>query len=267
LLQEFPPKRPPNPQGTDNPGNARGAHEVLAFASVKAPGALLAAGRDADIFEYGPGLVLRRSRNGRSLAHEAQIMEYLAEQGYPVPRIAEVSDDGCDLVMERIEGPSMGDYLAKAPWAMRRQAGVLAALHRQLHEVAIPGFLRPAPVGRGTNIVHLDLHPLNVIVGRNGPVVIDWTNVARGDPAVDVALVWVLVLAGEIPKNPIAATMTSLGRRLFVNGFIADFDQREVFDCLADVVAWKAQDSHMSPREVRAMWRLVERGRQLRHDG
>jgi hypothetical protein len=69
---------------------------------VKLPGDLVASGRDSDIFEYGPGLVLRRSRNRRSMVLEAQIMEYLRGQGYPVPAVHTISEDGTDLVMERI---------------------------------------------------------------------------------------------------------------------------------------------------------------------
>ena len=34
---------------------------------------------------------------------------------------------------------------------------------------------------------HGDLHPGNVILGRHGPVVIDWFDAARGVPAADVA--------------------------------------------------------------------------------
>ena len=63
---------------------------------------------------------------------EARTMEYLRGHGYPVPAIDEVSDDGTDLVMERIDGPSMGDYLMRRPWAVRRQGVVLATLHRRL---------------------------------------------------------------------------------------------------------------------------------------
>ena len=147
---------------------------------MKEPGALLASGRDAEIFEYGPGLVLRRSRDGWSMALEARTMDYLRGQGYPVPAVEEVSDDGCDLVMERVNGPSMLESLAHAPWNVRRQADVLADLHRRLHEVAPPGFLPPAPVGQGDQVVHLDLHPLNVLIGPKGPVVIDWPNAAPG---------------------------------------------------------------------------------------
>jgi hypothetical protein len=35
-------------------------------------GALLASGRDGDIFDFGPGLVLRKTRDGRSFEHEAR---------------------------------------------------------------------------------------------------------------------------------------------------------------------------------------------------
>jgi hypothetical protein len=70
---------------------------------MRASGPILASDRDADIFDYGPGLVLRRSRVGRSMAQEAQTMEYLYRQRYPVPAVEELSDDGADLVMERVD--------------------------------------------------------------------------------------------------------------------------------------------------------------------
>ena len=109
------------------------------------PGPLLAAGRDADIFEYGPGLVLRRSRASRSLAEEARVMEYVRSQGYPVPAVDEVSSDGTDLVMERIEGIDMGSTMTKRPWTISRQGRTLADLHCQLHELSAPDWLRDAP--------------------------------------------------------------------------------------------------------------------------
>jgi aminoglycoside phosphotransferase (APT) family kinase protein len=226
---------------------------------MNAPGPLLASGRDADIFEYGPGLVLRRARARRSMAHEARTMEYLHLQGYPVPRVDAISDDGYDLVMERVEGPSMVESLARAPWTVRRQARVLAALHRQLHEISAPEFLPPAPVGQGDRVLHMDLHPLNVIIGRRGPVVIDWTNAGRGAPAVDVGLAWVLMSAGEIPESPVMSKVLGWGRSLLTNGFITNFDRAEVVGHLRTIVDWKVRDPHMSVHEIEAMWRLVER--------
>ena len=79
------------------------------------PGPLLAAGRDADIFEYGSGLVLRRSREGRSMAREAQVMEYVRSQGFPVPAVEEVSDDGLQHGHRTHRGSRHGGNDEKTP--------------------------------------------------------------------------------------------------------------------------------------------------------
>jgi aminoglycoside phosphotransferase (APT) family kinase protein len=228
------------------------------FDAVEAPGPLLASGRDADIFEYGPHRVLRRSRDGRSIAHEAETMAFVRSQGYPVPAVEDVSDDGASIVMERIDGLSLVDAIAKAPWTVRRQARTLADLHVRLHEISAPTFLPRATVGRGERVVHLDLHPLNVIVSPKGPVVIDWTGASAGDPLVDVGIAWVLMAAGQIPQKKVVATVMGWARSLLVNGFLAQFDRAEVGSRLREVVAWKVGDPHMSEAEVAGMWKVVE---------
>ncbi len=231
---------------------------------MKEKGPLLASGRDAEIYEYGNGLVLRRSRDGRSITGEAQTMAYLRQQGYPVPAVETVSEDGCDLVMERIDGPSMVASMARFPWTVPHCANVLADLHLELHSLASPAFLRPAPVGRGTCIVHLDLHPLNVIMGRRGPVVIDWSSASCGDPAVDVALAWVLAAVGEIPGPRAKVAVLSWLRGRFVDTFLARFSRQDIAPQLHSVVTWKAADPHMSPKEIDAMWQLVDRATRTR---
>jgi aminoglycoside phosphotransferase (APT) family kinase protein len=222
------------------------------------PGPLLAAGREADIFEYGPGLVLRRSREGRSLTEEARVMEYVRSQGYPVPAVEEVSDDGSDMVMERIEGIDMVAAITKRPWTIPRQGRVLADLHRQLHELTAPDWLRDAPVGRGDRVLHLDLHPLNVMIGRRGPVVIDWTGACRGDPAVDVGLAWVLMTAGDVPTGRLLGMILGRARSVLVKNFLGSFDVGVVKQSLGDVVAWKTSDPHMSVSEQDRMWQVVK---------
>ncbi len=54
------------------------------------PERLLASGRDGDSFEFRPGLVVRRTRDGRNIEHEARIMEHVGGLGFPVPQIDEV---------------------------------------------------------------------------------------------------------------------------------------------------------------------------------
>jgi aminoglycoside phosphotransferase (APT) family kinase protein len=229
---------------------------------VNEPGALLASGRDSDVFEYGSGLVLRRSREGHSMSTEARTMEYVRGLGYPVPAIAEISDDGTDLVMERVDGPSMLDEIGRRPWTVRRQARLLADLHQRLHRIPAPEWLPAAPCGEGDRLVHLDLHPLNVIISAKGPVVIDWPNARRGDPNTDVALTWLLLAAGEVPDGGLKSTLLSKGRDLLVNAFIAPFDSAQLKAQLADVVAWKVKDPHMSAVEQKAMWSLLREHRE-----
>ena len=193
------------------------------------------------------------------MAHQAQTMTFLRDEGYPVPAVEEISDDGCAMVLERIEGPSMVDAISKAPWTVRRQARTLADLHARLHEITAPAFLGPAPVGDGDRVLHMDLHPLNVIVSPKGPFVIDWANACRGDPLVDVGVAWILMAAGQIPGNKVQAALLGWGRALLVNGFVNRFDRAEVGRRLRDVVSWKVTDAHMSPAEVSGMWKLVEK--------
>ena len=224
---------------------------------MKGPGPLLATGRDSDIFEYGPGLVLRRSREGNSMTMEARTMAFMRERGYPVPAVEEVSDDGFDMVMERIEGVTMVEALGKAPWTVRRQAATLADLHRRLHDIEAPDFLPAAPVGTGTKVLHLDLHPLNVMVGPKGTFVIDWPNAHRGDPDVDVGLAWLLMAAGQIPGGGAKARLLAFGRSLLVNAFVSHFDRHAVVPLLRQIVEMKSRDPHMSKAEVANMWKAV----------
>jgi aminoglycoside phosphotransferase (APT) family kinase protein len=194
------------------------------------------------------------------MAGEAGTMEYLRTQGYPVPAVEQLSDDGTDLVMERIDGVSMVDFMSRRPWAIRRQGAVLASLHRRLHAIAPPDSLPPAPVGSGDSFLHMDLHPLNVMIGTKGPVVIDWPNAARGDPAVDVGLAWVLMAAGEIPSNRVVSAVLGWGRGMLIKGFLAhaELDGELLRHKLREVVAFKVRDPNISPAEQRAMWRVVE---------
>ncbi len=191
------------------------------------------------------------------MAIEARTLEYVRGLGYPVPAVVEISDDGTDLVMERVDGPSMLGEISRHPWTVRKQGKVLADLHQRLHEMEAPEWLRPAPCGEGDRLVHLDLHPLNVIISARGPVVIDWPNARRGDPNTDVALTWLLLSAGEVPGGGLRGTLLSKGRDLLVNAFIAPFDSAQLSAQLADLVAWKVRDPHMSETEQRAMWALL----------
>jgi aminoglycoside phosphotransferase (APT) family kinase protein len=226
----------------------------------KAPGPLLASGRDADIYEHGPHTVLRRARDGRSIAPEARIMEHLHDAGYPVPEISEVSKDGTTIVMERIDGADMVAWISNHPWAVGRAGRILGELHLRLHELAAPDWLRAAPVGTaGDRIVHLDLHPLNVMLTRTGPVVIDWANAAAGDPAIDEALAWAIIRGGQPPARGLMALLVKAGRGWLLANFVRTVGPQSARTVLRDAVTYVAKNPHLTSGEVATMWHLVEK--------
>lgn len=176
--------------------------------TVEAPGKLVGAGRNADVYDVGNGRVLRRYRDGREpgyVATEAQVMAHARAHGAPVPEVFDVS--GSDIVMERATGPTMLDAIARRPWTVSAQARSLAELHDLVHAVPVAGVSGldlPAPFGtagppEADVLLHRDLHPQNVILTEGGPVIIDWEGAARGPAVADVGMTWVIIGFSDIP--------------------------------------------------------------------
>jgi len=223
---------------------------------VTEPGPLLARGRACDVYEVDAQRVLRRYRKVpyTSPTLEAEIMERVLANGYPVPRVYEVTDT--DLVMDRVDGPTMVDEITRRPWTLRTHARTLAHLHHQLHDIPAPESLR-APLGDGPVVVHLDLHPLNVIMGRDGPVVIDWSNAGRGNGDADVALTYLMLMALNPDEGALIKLMARFGRVLFARPFLARFVRKNVMAHLDVVAAYKLADPNMSEAEQQAIRHLV----------
>jgi len=157
---------------------------------------LLATGRDADVFALGDDRVLRRYRDGGDVAVEAAVMTYLAGHGFPVPEVYEAA--GPDLVMTRLSGPTMLAALRDGEADPAASGRTLADLHHRLRRV--PARLSRDPAVR---VLHLDLHPDNVILSPDGPMVIDWRNTREGTPDLDAAMTAV-ILAQIAVESPLA---------------------------------------------------------------
>jgi serine/threonine protein kinase len=221
-------------------------------------GPLLASGRDGDIFEFRPGLVLRRAKNGRVIEGEAKTIAYAREHGYPVPEIHDVLAGGTEIVMERIEGPMMMDVMMHQPWRMPYYCSQLGDLHDRLHVIPAPEWL---PDAGGDRLVHLDLHPMNVMITASGPIVIDWPNAARGEPLLDVALTFVLLTCPSFPGSRLLNAAARPVRKLLGRSFAKRYRGRELDRQLVDAARLKMLDKNMSPDEVAACERLGERAR------
>lgn len=219
------------------------------------PGPLIGAGRAADVYALGEQRVLRRYRDGASAEREAGVMTYLAEAGFPVPRVYDAS--GPDLVMERLGGRDMLADLSSRPWLVRQHARTLAGLHDRLHAITAPSSLR-AQLGPGDRVLHLDLHPGNVMLTAAGPVVIDWTNAAAGAPAADVAMAWLIIATSEVDAPPlllrpaISSVRTVLLRRF--RALVRDDPGPE----MARVARARMADRNVRPAEAQRLQALAD---------
>jgi aminoglycoside phosphotransferase (APT) family kinase protein len=224
--------------------------------------ALVGSGRSADVYEHESGWVLRCYREPRDTEREVAGMEHARAHGFPVPEAKALSDT--DIVMARLEGPTMLDDLERHPWLIERHAKLLADLHRRLHAIEAPDWL-PAPVGTGTELLHLDLHPDNVILTEDGPSVIDWPNVSRGPGCGDVAYTWIILATAASPDPGLRARITAAaGRRLFIRIFLRSFGRRQ----LPEIRKWvpigaaaRLQDRDLPPAEREKVAALVAKGR------
>jgi len=216
----------------------------------------LASGRDAEVYDAGAALVLRRYRGPRDTVREGAVMHHARAHGVPVPLVHEVTTT--DMVMERVDGPTLLDWALRRPVPrLRRAAHLLADLHARVAAVPAPAWL-PAPLGDGDSLIHLDLHPLNVLMSARGPVIIDWTNAARGPAAADVAMTWVIMATSEIPGGTVLRTAAQLVRRLFVRRFLDRAGRAEAVALLPAVAAARLADRNVTDRERVAVRRLAE---------
>ena len=221
------------------------------------PGELIGVGRAADVYAIGGGRVLRRTRYpGYDSAHEAAIMRHLAAHDYPVPEVFDV--DGTDLVMEQLDGRDMLADLGKRPWLARKYGRLLAGLHNQLHQIQAPEGLRQ-PFGRGDRVMHLDLHPANVMLTSRGPVVIDWPNASAGPGGADVAMAYLILASSDTDAVPaLLRPLVGTVRGQLIKALLADV-RDDPWPHIAEVVANRLTDRNVRPSEADRLRQLAAR--------
>jgi uncharacterized protein (TIGR02172 family) len=181
--------------------------------------ALVGTGLTSDVYAWGEGRVLKlchRHRPADRVEAEFQITRAVHGAGLPVPAAYELVEiEGRrGIVFERVDGPSMFEYVQSRPWTLFAAARQLAELHAQVHGCAAPLDLPRqsqwienrietseclseadkqlvrrslAELPDGEVLCHGDFHPGNILLTRRGPVIIDWSTGSRGHPLGDVA--------------------------------------------------------------------------------
>jgi Ser/Thr protein kinase RdoA (MazF antagonist) len=218
------------------------------------PGRFLGSGRHADVFEYGDGKVLRRYRTGQDTAREALVMMHVRSFGYPAPLVYEAA--GTDVVLERVDGPSLLEVAARRPTSLRSVARTLAELHERLHAIPPPEGI-DAPFGDAVSVLHMDLQPANVVVTPAGPVVLDWGWAASGPADAETAHTWLQLATSEVPGSRREQVLGAIGRSLFVRAFLSHFDRSSLASLLPVVADYRLAKRQLTERERSAIVRFV----------
>ncbi len=173
------------------------------------------------------------------------------------------------MIMDKVPGRPMVEVIAASgPLTALKMMRLLGSTHARLHALDISQADVPEPTGpspldgallgarrlieeegvhaliplvawiderkdamsqEGASVLHLDLHPLNVLID-DGEVsgVIDWPNVAIGDAYFDVATTVTLLATGPVPADlpAWARLLLPTARRLLVHQYLAGYTRQ-----------------------------------------
>ena len=154
-------------------------------------------------------------------ANEVSATRTAYEAGLPVPALIDgliEVDQREGIVFERVDGPTLNEYLQDHPDQVEDYARQAAELQARIHSTEVPELppliellnwsieqadpledaIRRAVLDLlgglpgGESLCHNDFHPSNIIVSGRGLVVIDWAIGTRGNPLADDARTWVV---------------------------------------------------------------------------
>jgi aminoglycoside phosphotransferase (APT) family kinase protein len=182
-------------------------------------GDLVARGSRSSVHSYGRGAVVKvpaPSTPAGWIRSEARYAEAVRAAGAPAPRLLGIEQIAgrTASVWERVDGTSMWEHVADRPDRGTELGRLLADVQHALF-VLVPPVTLPrqrdrllskirraaatvdASLARALEVLppqvgmpclcHGDLHPSNVLLARDGPVIVDWFDASRGDPIADVA--------------------------------------------------------------------------------
>jgi aminoglycoside phosphotransferase (APT) family kinase protein len=257
----------------------------------------VAEGREAEMFEWEDGRLLRLLRNPAgqtSNEWQAAAMEAARSRGVRVPTVYGLTTviGRPGMVMERIGGTDLLTLVGRRPWTLFRAARVSGEVQARLHAVEAPLAIPPVRavlrqriesleglrpdlarfaldvldgLPDGDRLCHGDYHPANILMDGDTAVVIDWTNVTRGEPAADVARSLMMLRLGAPPPGTslLLRGMALFGRSLLISLYLRSYRRARPLDMEA-VRRWgipvaAARPAEGIEEEVPALLRFLEK--------
>ncbi len=216
-------------------------------------GEVVARGTRSLVHAYGRGAVAKvpvPSTPDDWIHFEALYADAARGAGAPAPRLLglEQIEGRIASVWERAEGTSMWQQVVDRPDRSAALGRALADIQQDLFELVPPVTLPrqrdrivskirrtaatvDASLGRALELLpaevrplrlcHGDLHPSNVILGSDGPTIVDWFDASRGDPVADVARSSLTLLSDGADPPPHLPGADSAALRTLTDAYLA----------------------------------------------
>jgi aminoglycoside phosphotransferase (APT) family kinase protein len=213
--------------------------------------------------------LLRPEQTGVAMA-ERVAMEAAREAGIPVPGVLAAGEVAGRpvLLIDWLPGETLLHAVHETPWRTWRFGYAFGQMQARIHQIPAPsGVFRPGRswidwaepdpeiayllrqhAGGEGMLLHLDCHPLNVLVqGDIISGVLDWTNAADGDPRADVARTDAILRF--LPGNPAWTSQRNARvRRLLLRGWQQGY--REIAGPLAGMAPFHAWAGALMQRDL-----------------
>jgi aminoglycoside phosphotransferase (APT) family kinase protein len=214
-----------------------------------------------------------RAEQADTFRREARAMRAAAQAGIPVPTIqAEGICAGRPaLLLSWCAGLPLLDSVRARPWRIWQLGRMMGRMHARIHTVHVPeSAALPAWVPRAEDgdaalhtrlrvltsesapvLLHLDYHPLNIMADAIRITgVLDWANVAVGDPRVDIARSVAILRLAPTPPSSTPAALTSGLRRVLEAAWRSAY--QAVAGPLTDMAPFYAWAGAMMERDLAA---------------
>jgi uncharacterized protein (TIGR02172 family) len=195
-------------------------------------GKLIGQGRTSEVFEWGQDRILKLFRTGLpkiAIENEYEVSINIYKQLNLTPKVYELIeiDNRSGIIYERINGITMMKVIASKPWKVKKEAQRLAELHKSIQQkvdfklfkyktrlkdnIFSTDLLQDDIKNKlyeyidtleDDNILcHGDFHPDNVLITKNGEVIIDWMTATQGNPLTDIARTSIMFKFGVAPDK------------------------------------------------------------------
>ncbi|WP_226530623.1 aminoglycoside phosphotransferase family protein [Metabacillus niabensis] len=225
-------------------------------------GQLLGVGNTASVYEWGKSEVIKIFHDFKSAMYEvtkeaqnAKIINKLNVRAPRFSKIMEYEGKTC-LIYEKVEGPTMLNYIEPTRFSVSYNAKLLAQIHFEIHQVKIDvnsnlktelsksitnteviteserkivlRILETLPEGKV--LCHYDFHPGNIILSPNGPIIIDWLNTLVGHQLADVTRTYMMINSNALPPNAPSWLTERKYRDLFGKEYLDEYSNLSGID-------------------------------------